>query len=118
MKWRMGMSLHDMRLFAELSLDERPREGLAGAHLPPRGFYRVKTVSRDQLQAANPTRQVTSKPSFVSWLRQTTSESTEPDQEASRNEVDLPVASNEAAPGKQDLNEVATGDIRIAVQDS
>ena len=121
MKWRMGMNLADMRLFAELSPGERPREGLAGAHLPPRGFYRVKTVSRDQLQAANATRSMTmvSKPWFWSRLHHPTSDSTpEPDQQAGRHELNLPQAPTEAAPLQQDMSEAATGDVRIAVRDS
>ena len=40
----MGMQLPEMRQFAVLPPEQRLQQGLAGAHLPARGFYRVKTA--------------------------------------------------------------------------
>lgn len=55
----MGMQLPEMRQFANLPPEQRLQQGLAGAHLPARGFYRVKTISRDQLQDATAARNMT-----------------------------------------------------------
>lgn len=55
----MGMRLPEMRQFTKLPPEQRLQQGLAGAHLPARGFYHVKTISRDQLQDANDARNMT-----------------------------------------------------------
>lgn len=66
----MGLRMDEMRLFAKLSPDQRLREGLVGARLPARGFYRVKTISRDQLTDAQAARNMTTvrTPSLLSGL--------------------------------------------------
>lgn len=69
LSYHMGMSLANMQAFAKLPPEQRLREGLAGARLPARGFYRVKTVSRDQLQDANAARDMTSFKAPSLWSR-------------------------------------------------
>ena len=46
----MGMQLADMRQFTTLSTEARQMQTLPGSYLPPKGYYRVKTSSRQQLQ--------------------------------------------------------------------
>ena len=41
----MGMQSDDMQQFLHLSPEAREGKSLAGAHLPPRGFYRIKSAS-------------------------------------------------------------------------
>ena len=44
----MGMRLEEMRRLSQLSPEAREGQSLSGAHLPPRGFYQLK--SRGQAQ--------------------------------------------------------------------
>ena len=46
----MGMQLTDMQQFVTLSIQARQQQTLPGSYLPPKGYYRVKTNSRQQLQ--------------------------------------------------------------------
>ena len=46
----MGMQLADMKQFVLLSTQARQQQTLPGSYLPPKGYYRVKTNSRQQLQ--------------------------------------------------------------------
>ena len=45
----MGMPLDAMRQFSELSPAERGTSVLSGAHMPSRGFYRIRSVTPGQL---------------------------------------------------------------------
>ena len=119
MQWRMGMQLDAMHLFAELPPNERPREGLAGAHLPARGFYRVKTVSRDQLQATKATRRMTTTPAPSFLARLLSSRSGSSPEGPGRAEVMAPETTNAGtAKGvSNESDEAAEQDIRIAVSD-
>ena len=46
----MGMSVDTMRKFADSEPADRDSDSLLGAHLPKRGFYRIKSVAAGQLQ--------------------------------------------------------------------
>lgn len=46
----MDMSLEAMRQWRDLDPSERGTQTLPGAHLPVRGFYRIKSTSSGQLQ--------------------------------------------------------------------
>lgn len=39
----MGMRLEDMRRLSQLSPEAREGQSLAGAHMPTRGFYQIKS---------------------------------------------------------------------------
>lgn len=46
----MGMHMDSMQQFADTRPAERSSEFLPDAHLPKRGFYRIKSVAASQLQ--------------------------------------------------------------------
>ncbi len=46
----MDMSLEAMRQWRDLDPSERGTQTLPGAHLPVRGFYRIKSTTSGQLQ--------------------------------------------------------------------
>ena len=45
----MGMHLDEMRHLSQLGPDAREDQGLPGAHLPARGFYKIR--SRDEAES-------------------------------------------------------------------
>ncbi|DBA97089.1 hypothetical protein WJX77_003952 [Trebouxia sp. C0004] len=47
---QMDMSLEAMRQWRDLAPSERGTQNLPGAHLPVRGFYRIKSITSGQLQ--------------------------------------------------------------------
>ena len=47
---QMDMSLEAMRQWRDLAPSERGTQTLPGAHLPVRGFYRIKSITSGQLQ--------------------------------------------------------------------
>ena len=47
---QMDMSLDAMRQWRDLTPSERGTQTLPGAHLPVRGFYRIKSITSGQLQ--------------------------------------------------------------------
>ncbi len=48
----MGMRLADMQRLSQLSPEEREGQSLTGAHLPTRGFYKIKSEAKTQKQAS------------------------------------------------------------------
>ena len=46
----MGMTLDAMQQWRDLTPAERGTQSLPGAHLPIRGFYRIKSINSSQLQ--------------------------------------------------------------------
>ena len=48
----MGMHLSDMQRLSQLSPEEREGQTLTGAHLPPRGFYKIKSEAKIRKQAS------------------------------------------------------------------
>lgn len=114
----MGMRLPEMHQFAKLPPAERLREGLAGGRLPTRGFYRVKTVSREQLQDANAARKMTSFQTPTKWsrfLRVMSCSELSPMQTA--DQADAGYASpSSAVPGNTSMNEPAK-EVQITIRD-
>lgn len=50
LKTHMGMHVDHMQQFADTSPADRSSVSLPNAHLPKRGFYRIKSVAASQLQ--------------------------------------------------------------------
>ncbi len=48
----MGMRLTEMQRLSQLSPEEREGQTLTGAHLPTRGFYKIKSEAKIQKQAS------------------------------------------------------------------
>ncbi len=48
---RMGMHLDEMRHLSQLSPEAREGQSLTGAHLPARGFYKIKSSGKVQKPA-------------------------------------------------------------------
>ncbi len=48
----MGMHLADMQRLSQLSPEEREGQTLTGAHLPTRGFYKIRSEAKIQKQAS------------------------------------------------------------------
>ncbi len=48
----MGMRLAEMQRLSQLSPEEREGQTLTGAHLPTRGFYKIKSEAKIQKQAS------------------------------------------------------------------
>lgn len=48
----MGMQMDQMRHISRLNPEARKGQTLPGAHLPPRGFYLLKSVGQTQNQSA------------------------------------------------------------------
>ena len=50
---QMGMHLADMKRFASEDPANRKNQTLPGAHLPAKGFYRIKSANASQHQRQN-----------------------------------------------------------------
>lgn len=44
----MGMRMDEMRRLSQLSFEAREGQSLTGAHLPPRGFYRLNSNGNEK----------------------------------------------------------------------
>ena len=107
-----------MRQFAKLPPEQRLQQGLTGAHLPARGFYRVKTISLDQLQDANDARNMTrfqTPPTFMELFKgmspQELSSSDKPELQSQ------PVLSSNKPAGLHGASDEPAQDVQITIRD-
>ena len=117
----MGMQLPEMRQFAVLPPEQRLQQGLVGAHLPARGFYRVKTISHDQLQDAKAARNMTrlqTPRTLMGFLKGTSTQDFSLSDKTETSEVQSQsVLFNEKAAGLHGAHAEPTQEVQITIKD-